>query len=170
VATLWQAFGPRAPAAPDFTLIDQAGKPFTPSAQRGHPVALIFGYTHCPDVCPTTLAHAAPAFHTPDVPQDARLAFITVDPYRDSPAVLGRYIRLFDPAFVGLTADLNVLDPVYANYYTWRQAVPVHHGEDDYSMAHGTTIYYIGRSGSLNGFGHWDDSIETIAHGLKRFQ
>lgn len=170
LTALWQAFGPKGNVAPDFTLTDQHGLAFTLSAQRGHPVVLFFGYTHCPDACPTTLAHLAKAVTSPSVPADVRVAFITVDPYRDSPAVLKRYVALFNPSFRGLTGSLATLNPIYSAYHSWRQAVPVRHGPDNYSMAHGTTIYYIGRSGALNGIGHWDDDTPTMLVDLKEYQ
>jgi protein SCO1/2 len=160
----------RVAEAPDFALTDQDGRPFVLSDQRGRPVVLFFGYTHCPDACPTTLAHLAKAAHAAGVPGDLRVAFITVDPARDSPAALKRYMRVFDPAFTGLTGSQKALDPVYTAYDTWRQPVPVEHGPDNYFVAHGTTIYYIGRDGSLKGLGNWDDEPAVIAHALKEYQ
>jgi protein SCO1/2 len=170
LAALWKAFGPKASTAPDFTLIDQNGRPFTLSALHGHPVVLFFGYTHCPDVCPTTLAHIARAVRTPGVPNDVHVAFITVDPQRDSPALLRRYIALFDPRFIGLTGSLNQLDPVYSAYHTWRQAIPAGSNKGDYLMAHGTSVYYIGRDGALRGIGDWNDDTASIAHDLITWQ
>ena len=167
---LWKALGPRTAFAPDFTLTDQDAHSFTLSAQRGHPVVLFFGYTHCPDACPTTLAHLARAVRDPQAPRDVRVAFVTVDPDRDSPAALKRYVRIFNPAFVGLTGSLRTLDPVYSHYHTWREAWPAHHGPNDYFMAHGVAIYYIGRNGALNGLGHWDDDVPTLVHDLKGYQ
>jgi len=170
LVALWKAFGPHTSFAPDFTLTDQDSRPFTLSAQRGRPVVLFFGYTHCPDACPTTLAHLAQAVRNPDVPRDVRIAFVTVDPFRDTPPVLKRYVRIFNPAFVGLTGTLNQLKPVYAAYDTWREPVPAIHGPDNYFMAHGTAIYYIGRDGALKGLGHWDDALAVIIHDLKGYQ
>ena len=167
---LYHAFAPKVVLAPDFTLVDQDGRPFTLSALRGHPVALFFGYTHCPDECPTTLAHLAQAIKAPGVPSDVHVAFLTVDPERDSPRVLKRYVSLFDPHFIGLTGTRRVMDPVYAGYHVWTQAVPVHHGPNDYSVAHGTTIYYIARDGSIKGLGSWDDDTPQIARAFQEFQ
>src|ERR1035441_5542251 len=99
IAALWRSFGPKLIVAPNFALIDQDARPFTLSGLRGHPVVVFFGYTHCPDVCPTTLAHLARALHSPTVPRDERVAFIMVDPDHDSPSVLKRYVQLFDPRF-----------------------------------------------------------------------
>jgi protein SCO1/2 len=156
--------------APDFTLVDQNGRTFTLSVQRGHPLAIFFGYTHCPDECPLTLAHLAKAMHSPSAPHDLRVVFITVDPQRDTPATLKRYIGFFDRNFVGLTGSLAKLDPVYAAYGTPRQAARAVRGRDDYSVAHGTTIYFVSRDGSLKGFAQWDDGIALIARDFHDFQ
>ena len=156
--------------APDFALIDQDARPFKLSGLRGHPVVVFFGYTHCPDVCPTTLAHLAKAVHSPTVPGDEHVVFITVDPDRDSPSVLKRYVRLFDPEFIGLTGSLKSLEPVYAAYHTARQAVPNNHGPNDYSIVHGTSLYYVGRDGIMKGFGSWEDDTPELTQDLKRFQ
>lgn len=169
LTAVWLAFQPNGKYAPDFTLTDQDGKPFKLSEQGGHLVVLFFGYTHCPDVCPTTLARLARAVHAPGVYPDVLVAFITVDPERDSPPVLKRYVRLFDPDFIGLTGSPAALEPVYSAYHTWRQAVPVNHGKNDYSMAHGTTIYYIGRGGAIRGVGNWDESTQSLIHDLETF-
>jgi protein SCO1/2 len=170
IVALWRAFGPKVIVAPDFALIDQDARPFKLSGLRGHPVVVFFGYTHCPDVCPTTLAHLAKAVHSPTVPGDEHVVFITVDPDRDSPSVLKRYVRLFDPEFIGLTGSLKSLEPVYAAYHTARQAVPNNHGPNDYSIVHGTSLYYVGRDGIMKGFGSWEDDTPELTQDLKRFQ
>jgi protein SCO1/2 len=166
LAAVWQAFGPKA-AAPDFTLVDGDARPFTLAAQRGHPVVLFFGYTRCPDTCPTTLAHLAQAVRVPDVPRDVRVAFVTVDPARDTPALLARYARLFDPHFIGLTGTARTLDTVYSAYHVWSRPVAIGRPGSDYIVGHGTTIYYIGRDGSLRNFGRWDDTVPAIARQLR---
>jgi len=170
VAVLWRSFSPQTALAPVFTLIDQVRQPFTLSTLRGHPVVLFFGYTHCPDECPTTLARLAKAVRASGVPSDVRVAFITVDPERDSPATLKRYVRLFDPGFIGLTGSLRTLSPVYAAYHTAREIDQVDHERHDYSITHGTTIYYVGRDGSIKGVGQWDDAIAEIVRDLRSFQ
>jgi protein SCO1 len=170
IAALWRSFGPKLIVAPDFALIDQDARPFTLSGLRGHPVVVFFGYTHCPDVCPTTLAHLARVLHSPTVPRDERVAFIMVDPDHDSPSVLKRYVQLFDPRFIGLTGSLTRLEPVYSAYHIGRQAVPANHGPNDYSIVHGTSLHYVGRDGLMKGFGSWEDDTPEFARDLKRFQ
>jgi cytochrome oxidase Cu insertion factor (SCO1/SenC/PrrC family) len=167
---LWRTYVPHPTYAPDFTLTDQDAHPFTLSSERGHPVILFFGYTHCPDACPTTLAHLAQAVRDPSVPRDVRVAFITVDPFRDSAPTLKRYVRIFNPSFIGLTGTLRDLDPVYAAYHTWREAWPAKHGATDYFVAHGVTIFYIGRDGVLSGVGSWNDTVANLVHDMKGFQ
>jgi protein SCO1/2 len=170
ITALWRAFGPKVIVAPDFALIDQDARPFKLSELRGHPVVVFFGYTHCPDVCPTTLAHLAKAVHSPTTSADENVVFITVDPDRDSPGVLKRYVRLFDPQFIGLTGSLKSLEPVYAAYHVAHQAVPVNHSLNNYSIVHGTALYYVGRDGIMKGFGSWEDDTPEITQDLKRFQ
>jgi hypothetical protein len=82
---LYHALHPKPDLAPDFTLVDQNGAPFTLSSLRGHPVALVFGYTHCPDACPTVLANFVRAMHSASAPPGIRIVFVTVDPERDDP-------------------------------------------------------------------------------------
>jgi protein SCO1/2 len=167
---LWEfsAHNPR--TAPDFTLIDQNGQPFTLSKIQGHPIALFFGFTHCPDECPTTLAHLAHAVHAPSVPNDTRVVFITVDPGRDSPATLKRYVGLFDPHFIGLTGGLSRLNPVYDAYHVARRVIRVNDKLGDDSFEHGTAVYYIGRDGVIKDLGQWDDAAAAMARDFRDIQ
>jgi protein SCO1/2 len=89
---------------PDFHLIDSAGHPFTRTALLGRPTLVYFGFTHCPDECPDTLAALARVRRQTAVP-GLQVLFVTVDPQRDTPAVLAGYLRHFDPSFLGLTGD-----------------------------------------------------------------
>jgi protein SCO1 len=88
----------------DFHLIDSRGRPFTRTAFIGHPTLVYFGFTHCPDECPDTLAALARVEKQAAVP-GLQVIFVTVDPQRDTPAVLAGYLRHFDPTFLGLTGD-----------------------------------------------------------------
>jgi protein SCO1 len=170
VAALRQVFGSKPIVAPNFALIDQNAQPFTLSALRGHPVALFFGYTHCPDECPLTLSHLAKAVHAQGVPRDIRVVFITVDPVRDSPAVLKHYVRLFDPDFTGLTGSFTALNRVYADYHATHQDAPADHDRSEGLLEHGTTVYYVGRDGTIKCYGYWDDAVSEIAQNFRVFQ
>jgi protein SCO1/2 len=156
--------------APDFTLLDQDARPFTLSALRGHPVAIVFGYTHCPDECPLTLAHLTRAMRSGSAPRDERIAFITVDPARDTPGVLKRYLRLFDSGVIGLTGNLRALGPVYDAYAMPRRVEATAPKQRDYSVTHGTTIYFVARDGSMRGYAPWDAQIGELARDFQAFQ
>ncbi len=170
IAARLRAVGPPVVMAADFTLVDQNDRPFTLSGMHGHPVALFFGYAHCPDECPTTLARLAKAALWPGVPRDQRVAFITVDPRRDTPATLKRYIGLFKDDFIGLTGSSAALEPVYAAYRTPHQLEVLKGDPKDYSVSHGTTIYFVGRDGSIKGLGQFDDGIPAMAREFHDFQ
>lgn len=94
-----------------FSLIDQRGASFTLESLRGTPTLMFFGFTRCPDVCPTTLALVAAARKSANL-ADLRVVLVSVDPERDTPALLASYLAAFDPAFTGLTgpvADVTAL-------------------------------------------------------------
>jgi len=102
---------------PSFTLTDTTGAPFDfKDATSGRPTLLFFGYTNCPDVCPTTMADIAVALRglDPALVEDLQVVFVTTDPAADSPAVLGEYLARFDAdlpqRFIGLTGDQEAID------------------------------------------------------------
>jgi protein SCO1/2 len=88
----------------DFHLIDSQGRSFTRAALMGHPTLIYFGFTHCPDECPDTLAELVRVKRDAAVP-GLQVILVTVDPERDTPAVLAGYLRQFDPSFLGLTGN-----------------------------------------------------------------
>jgi protein SCO1/2 len=95
---------PDAKPMAEFHLIDSQGRPFTRASLLGHPTLVYFGFTHCPDECPDTLAALARVKRQAQVP-GLQVLFVTVDPQRDTPSVLAGYLRHFDPSFLGLTGD-----------------------------------------------------------------
>jgi len=95
---------PEARPIADFHLIDSQGRPFTRAALLGRPTLVYFGFTHCPDECPDTLAALAQVKRQTAVP-GLQVLFITVDPERDTPAVLAGYLQRFDASFLGVTGD-----------------------------------------------------------------
>ncbi|MER6258235.1 SCO family protein [Streptomyces sp. NPDC059688] len=97
---------------PDLVLTDTHGEKYDLRAEtKGHPTLLYFGYTHCPDICPTTMSNIAVAKKAlPKAEQnDLRVVFVTTDPDRDTPAELGKWLKGIDPAFVGLTGDFSTV-------------------------------------------------------------
>jgi protein SCO1/2 len=168
-AVLLRVFLPSGATAPDFTLTDQDGRPYTLSAHRGHAIALFFGYAHCPDVCPTTLSALARAKRKLGADSEAfDVVLVTVDPARDNPAVLKRYVRLFDPTFAGLTGSEAQLDPVYAAYHVYHQADSGKNSANGYIVAHSSAVQFISPSGRLRGTGDWSDSPDELAVLMKQ--
>jgi protein SCO1/2 len=160
---------PSGPAAPDFTLTDQDGRPYTLSAHRGHAIALFFGYAHCPDVCPTTLAALARAKRKLGPDGDAfDVVLVTVDPKRDDPATLKRYVHLFDPAFAGLTGTEAQLDPVYTAYHVYHEIGSGKGSANGYIVAHSSAVQFISPGGRLRGTGDWSDSPDELAALMKQ--
>jgi protein SCO1/2 len=166
-----QTLQPRAPKAPGFTLRSASGTPFDLGAERGQTVALFFGYTHCPDVCPTTLAALARA--RASLPADRRahvqVVFVTVDPVRDTPAVTARYARMFDPSFIGLSGSQAKLARVWSAYHVYHQKLPGT-AAGGYLMAHSSTIFFIGPDGRMRAIGDWSDTVHQLASEIERAQ
>jgi len=154
---------------PNVTLTDQDGQPFRLADARGKGLLLFFGYTHCPDVCPTTLAKVATADRLlGSEAEDVDVAFVTVDPQRDTAAYLKRYMALFNPHFYGLTGSPAALHALYSAYHVWFQKVPNNKASaDGYLMAHTSTIYFIDRSGDLRVVHDWTDTPQVIAHDMR---
>ena len=127
-----------------FALVDGDGRTVTQAAFKGEPTLVFFGYTHCPDVCPTTLADMSQVFHA--LGPNAKVAglFVTVDPERDTPAVMKDYLSSFDPRIVGLTGSRAALDPVLKEFRVYSRKV----GEgDDYTMDHTAIVYLMDSEG-----------------------
>jgi protein SCO1/2 len=152
----------------DFTLTDQHGRPFKLSQYRGRVVVLFFGYAHCPDVCPTTLANLAHARSALGAAgRNVTVAFVTVDPQRDTPAVLRSFVALFDRSFVGLTGTPAQLAPVYRAYHVTHSIVPAPASAAGYDVSHTSLVYFIGRDGRLRGYGDWTDPPDTFEQSLR---
>jgi protein SCO1/2 len=156
--------------APDFTLTDHASHPFTLSDQRGHVTVLYFGYTHCPDICPTTLAMIASIVRqiSPDADKQVRVAFITDDPERDTPQTLRRYVALFDPWFLGLDGTNAQLTPIYKAYHVWFTRLPNQGSAAGYLLAHSSYIYMIDKTGVVRYVHDWRDDRSAIARDLRK--
>ena len=130
-----------------FTLTDDQGKPVTAADYRGKIVLLYFGYTHCPDVCPTTLAELASALQASrDRGAGERVLFVTVDPARDSAAVMHAYTGAFGPQFVGLRGNAAQLDALTRRYrVTYSLGRPDAQG--NYDVTHSSAVFVFDRSG-----------------------
>ena len=137
--------GPSAIGGP-FNLIDQDGKPITDQDLKGRPFLVFFGYTHCPDVCPTTLFELSEVMHALGKDADRINAlFITVDPERDTAAVIKDYLSSFDPHVRGATGDRKAIDAAEKDYRVYAKKVPTKNG--DYSMDHSAVVYLMDKDG-----------------------
>jgi protein SCO1 len=131
-----------------FHLIDQNGQPFSNQDMKGKPYLVFFGYTHCPDICPTTLFDMSQVFRKlgPDANRAGAL-FITVDPERDTQPVLKDYLASFDPHLRGLTGDRKAIDQAIKDYRVYAKKVPLTDG--DYSMDHTAIVYLMDKDGNF---------------------
>lgn len=135
---------------PDFTLTNQNGAPFRFGDTAGTVRLLYFGYTNCPDICPTTLLTWKQAREL--LGDDAgRVTFImvTVDPEQDTPGVLKTYVTAFHPAFVGLTGALEELTPVWATFGVQVQKEPHPESAAGYSVGHTASVFVVDPEGRL---------------------
>ncbi|HXW75245.1 MAG TPA: SCO family protein [Steroidobacteraceae bacterium] len=137
---------PQAKAVADFSLIDTSGRPFTRRELAGAPTLVFFGFTHCPDVCPTTLSKLARLLRLAPVRQPAalgrlRVVFISVDPQRDTPRQLATYVHAFDPQFEGLTGDSASIARIAANFGVAVNRVELPGG--DYTMDHSAVVFLL---------------------------
>ena len=128
-----------------FALVDQDGHPVTQGILDGEPTLVFFGYTHCPDVCPTTLNDMSGMFAALGQDKKARGLFITVDPERDTPAVLKDYLSSFDPRIRALTGSPEAVAAVEKAYKVYAKKVPAKDG--DYSMDHTAVVYLMDKQG-----------------------
>lgn len=153
--------------ARDFRLTDHDGRLRTLADFRGKVVAVFFGYTHCPDVCPTTLADFAAALRQlgPKA-QRVQVLFVTVDPQRDTPAILKQFVPAFNPTFLGMYADAETLRLLAKEYKVVYQKTSVK-GADDYLIDHSAGTYVYDPKGHLRLLMPYGSSPEAIAHDLE---
>jgi protein SCO1/2 len=151
-----------------FHLIDQSGKPFTDRDMKGKPYLVFFGYTHCPDICPTTLFEISQLFRKlgPDANRAGAL-FITVDPERDTQSVMKAYLASFDPHLRGLTGDPKAIDQALKDYRVYAQKVPLKGG--DYSMDHTALVYLMDKDGRFVAPFSMQRSADTEAAELRQY-
>ena len=151
-----------------FHLEDQNGKPVSDADMKGRPFLVFFGFTHCPDVCPTTLFDVSQVLHQLGKDADrAGALFITVDPERDTPAVLKEYLSNFDPHLRGLTGDPAAVAAAIKAYRVYAKKVPLDNG--DYTMDHTAVVYLMDRDGQFVAPFDLKRTPETAAADLRRY-
>ena len=154
--------------APEFALRSDEGKTFRLRDWRGNVILLYFGYTSCPDVCPTTLAEFAQVKkQLGPAGERLRVALVTVDPERDTPKRLHVYTRTFDSTFLGLTGTRHTLASVWKAYGVYVQSHRVPGSSVGYGVDHSATTFVIDANGNLRLAIPFGTSVEDIRHDLQ---
>jgi protein SCO1/2 len=151
-----------------FKLVDQNAKPITEQDFKGEPFLVFFGFTHCPDVCPTTLFEVSEIFRAlgPDA-KNLRAMFVTVDPERDTPAVIKDYLASFDPRITGATGDVDAITAAEKSYRVYAKKVPTDGG--GYTMDHTAIVYLMSKDGRFVAPFNMKRRPEEAATELKRY-
>jgi protein SCO1 len=154
--------------APGFDLLDDRGQIWALGDQTGGTV-LLFGYTHCDDTCPLMLAKLSTALKQAKLSAGPiGIAFVTVDPKRDSPRVLHEYLSKFGSEFVGLTGTPTQIESVERSYHVWAQKVPSKNGGYDYDEAHSSTMFFIDRHRNIVSLHDSSDSVGDLASAMRQ--
>ena len=151
----------------EFSLIDHEGQRRTWSDFRGKPVALFFGFTNCPDICPTTLGELSVLLDELG-PQgdDLQVLLISGDPERDTPERLKEYLQSFDPRIVALTGTGEEVDAAFSAFKAYREVVPLEDG--NYTVDHSAGVYLFAREGSFFGTLDIHESTEVQRQKIER--
>jgi len=151
-----------------FQLTDQSGAVVTDKSLQGRPTLIFFGFTHCPDVCPTSLFEISEVLRAmgPDADR-VNAYFISVDPERDTPAAMKDYLSSFDPHLKGLTGDPEVMAKVTTEYRVYAKKVPLKDG--DYTMDHTALVYLMDRDGRFVAPFNLKQPADQAAAELKKY-
>ena len=145
-----------------YSLVDQRGNPVDQTMFKGHPSALFFGFTHCPDVCPTTLAEMSGWFEAlGDEGKDLQAYFVTVDPERDTPEIIGDYVSWVSDRITGVTGKPEEIDKIVKAWGVYAQKVPLDDG--GYTMDHTASVFLLDRQGQFQGtIAYREDSATAL--------
>lgn len=153
--------------ARDFSLKDANGKTRTLADFKGMAVVVFFGYTRCPDVCPTTMVEMKEVLQKlGHDAQRVQVLFVTIDPERDTPVLLAQYVPAFDPSFIGLYGDLEATTKTAKDFKVFFQKVPGS-SPDNYTMDHTAGSYVFDEQGRLRLFVRHGGSSEPLLADLK---
>lgn len=149
-----------------FNLTDQNGAPITEVAFKGHPTVLFFGFTHCPEVCPTTLFEMAGWLKTlGNEGKDLRVFFISVDPERDTPEVMKGYTSAFTDRITGITGNPQEVEKLLKGWKIYAKKVPTENG--DYTMDHTASVMLLDRDGRLKSTIDYKESPDVALKKLR---
>jgi len=133
-----------------YALVDQRGAPVDQTMFQGHPSALFFGFTHCPEVCPTTMAEMSAWFEQlGDEGKDLQAYFVTIDPERDTPAILGDYVSWVSDRITGVTGTPEEIAKIAKAWGVYYAKVPLEDG--DYTMDHTASVFLLDDKGQFQG-------------------
>jgi len=150
----------------DLAMVDQTGKLRTLADYRGKVVIAFFGFTHCPDVCPTAMAHLAQTLSLlGDQAKQVQVIMISVDPERDTPEIMGHYVTAFDPSFVGLTGTPDQLKETARSFKAYYAKVKDDQG--GYSMDHSASFYLFDPKGDIRVLARPDMPAKDLAEDIK---
>ena len=165
-----QQFLEAAPYGVPFQLVDQDGAPITDAAFRGRPTAVFFGFTHCPEICPTTLFELDGWLKAAD-PAGGSIGayFVTVDPERDTPESLGDYVSAVTNRVIGITGDPEKIGNVIKgfNIYAKKQPLDAADPNGDYTMDHTASVLLLDAKGRFRGTIAWGENPDTAIEKLK---
>lgn len=164
---------PKASALPvmdgggDFSLIDHDGQPFSLTSQRGKVVLVFFGYTFCPDACPTTLSKLSSVYRKlGDDASKVKTLYITVDPERDTPDVLKADLGNFRIDAIGLTGAKAEIDTVVQQYGAAYEIVQTPDSAAKYTVSHTTTLYALDPKGRIRTKFRYEATVDEIVDGI----
>ena len=149
-----------------FNLVDQNGDPITEQAFRGHPTALFFGFTHCPEVCPTTLYELGSWFNElGDEGSNIMAYFVSIDPERDTPELLGGYLSNVTDRVRGITGDPDKVREMARGFNIYFKRIDTDDG--DYTMDHTASIILLDSQGNFRKTIAWGENSETAMQKLR---
>ncbi|MCC6929091.1 MAG: SCO family protein [Gemmatimonadaceae bacterium] len=159
---------PIEPIGGDFTLTDHNGQRFELASQRGKVVLIFFGYSFCPDVCPTTLSKLTTVAQLLGEDRDkVKTLYITVDPERDTPDVLKLDLSNFNLDALGLTGSRGEIDPVVRLYGASYQIIPTPNSAAKYTVTHSTNLYALDRDGRVRLILKYEATADEIVQGIR---
>lgn len=158
---------PAATPLPEFSLLDQSGQPVSRDVFRGHWNLVFFGFTHCPDICPVTLqilAKARQALAREGQQPLPRIVLVSVDPERDTPALLQKYVDYFGDGNLGITGDIAELEKLTSALGIYFKKQPGN--ADDYAVDHSAAVLVIDPDGEFHALFSGPHSIDNFVHDM----
>ncbi|MEX0409296.1 SCO family protein [Aquibium sp. LZ166] len=157
------------PFGEPFALVDHKGEPITEAAFRGNPSAVFFGFTHCPEVCPTTLYEMDGWLkQLGSEGEDIRAYFVSIDPERDTPEIMDSYVSNVSDRITGITGEPDKVAVMAKSFGIYSRKVPLDGG--DYTMDHTASILLLGRDGDFFGTIAYGENPDTAIAKLKRLE